>query len=253
MENDDEKGQRERLIDEVRKKRGQALAVLPPSKPIERLGDGETLEDVIAKIKPHIREPEPEPEKPKPWSYERSTYHGRGIPPRIARMLHDGTTTNTSPVKALAAALRDGARTIVLWGNTGVGKSVAAARFVMAEYAYRSGIDCGPLFASTRHYLRALRNNGPVLKWLWHPDRVELSDRLALDEAGLELDDAKGWGPGEIGSLLCARHESELITVVTTNMKPDEFHRRYGDRVVARLQDGGVWLECDGPDLRGEP
>lgn len=250
MDDKHEKNERERLIEDVRKKRDRVLAVLPPSEPVQRVGDGETLEQVIESIRPHIREREPD--KPRPWTYARSMQHARGIPPRIAEMLQAGTTDNTPAVKGLASCLRDGSHTVVMWGGTGRGKSVAAARYVMAPYEYGPGtLDRGPLFCTTRDYLRALRNNGPVLDWLWTPDRVELSDRLALDDAGSELADAKGWGPGEIAAMLNSRHERRLVTVITTNMTPEDFRDRYGDRLMSRLQDGGVWLECDGPDLRG--
>lgn len=249
MEDQNDEDRRRALIESVERKRAEAMAT-EPQRPIRV--DHVTLREVADDIAAKIRAA-PEVAKPvKPWAYPKSMEHARGVPRRLASLLRAGTD-DTPAVRALGRAVKGGARTIVLAGMAGRGKSVAAARFVMAPFDYGArGVSHGPLFASARDYLRALRANRPVLEWLWHPDRAELSERLALDDLGTELEDSKGWGPGELSALIQSRHDRALVTVITTNVGAAEFRRRYGDRVMSRLQEGGEWIEVEGPDLRGE-
>lgn len=249
MEHQNDEDRRRKLIEQVERRRAEARAAEPAG--ALRVDFHVDLHDIAEDIATKIAAtPEP-PKQPRPWRYPKSMAHARGVPERLARLLHDGTE-DTPAVRTLARAVKASATTIVLSGHAGRGKSVAAARFVMAPFDYGAGtVSRGPLFASARDYLRALRSGRPVLDWLWNPDRAELSERLALDDLGTELDDSKGWGPGELSALIQSRHDRGLVTVITTNLDAGAFRDRYADRVMSRLQEGGEWISVDGPDLRG--
>lgn len=166
-----------------------------------------------------------------------------GIPARLWPMLHDGAPDETvgplaaKPTPALDAASRflapgEDRKFLILSGEPGTGKTVAAAwacawnggRFVKAMDIVRAGV------YSDHVYLRNV----------WRA-RV-----LTVDDVGTEPLDANGWGLAAIGNLFDERYDGNHRTIVTTNLKAEEFKPRYGPRVWRRVTEVGRWVELSG-------
>lgn len=60
---------------------------------------------------------------------------------------------------------------------------------------------------------------------------------LFLDDVGVEPSVVKSWGNeySPVVELLYSRYDWMMFTIITSNLKPDEFRERYGDRVGDRL------------------
>lgn len=71
-----------------------------------------------------------------------------------------------------------------------------------------------------------------------------------LDDLGAEPKDERA--TPLIASLLCERVDDARKTLVTTNLDPDAFRARYGDRVFDRMRDHG-WRGVTGTSLRRGP
>jgi DNA replication protein DnaC len=148
---------------------------------------------------------------------------------------------DTPALLATRQWLESGKVWLLLAGDVGTGKSVAAAWALLevaragqtvafrraAEVARLSGFDAGA------EELARLK-------------RVGL---LVLDDLGTEC--ATGWGTSILHELLDTRHESKLRTIVTSNLKRADARARLGDRLADRVQQDGrvVWLE--GKSMRG--
>jgi hypothetical protein len=154
------------------------------------------------------------------------------------------------------------ARTLVLAGGTGNGKTQAA--FATAAQAARYGAMMWdsetrqavrkPLIVrgwSVNNYLRALLPDGsPEPVWKIRHSAV-WAELLILDDLGAELDStAREWMRKEIADLLDDRLERNLRTIFTTNLDSDTVEVRLGDRLWSRLQEDSTSLEFFGPDRR---
>ena len=60
---------------------------------------------------------------------------------------------------------------------------------------------------------------------------------LFLDDVGVEPPTVKSWGNeySPVVELLYYRYDLQKFTIITSNLTPDEFRQRYGDRVGDRL------------------
>lgn len=162
------------------------------------------------------------------------------IPRRLWPMLHDGAPGEdvgplaARPTPALDAASRFLSPTndkaiLVLSGNVGTGKTVAAAwacawnggRFVKAIDIVRAGV----------------YSDHTWLRQVWR------SNVLVVDDVGTEPLDANGWSLSAIGSLFDERYDGSRKTVVTTNLQAQEFKIRYGPRVWRRVLEVGRWFD----------
>jgi len=194
--------------------------------------------------------PHPAKAEAKPWNYDRSAYRCRGVPERAALVLGAGIGDNPAR-RALREARAADITFVVLEGDTGVGKTIAAAEAVMARYPYPAErLRTAPLMVHARDAVRACRESTPLPGHLWDHTRLSDCDLLALDDLGAEMRDSKRWASGVLGSLLESRHDRCLRTIVTTNITREEFAERYNDRLLARIQDGGRWVKVEGQDLR---
>ena len=128
---------------------------------------------------------------------------------------------------------------LILSGEVGSGKSQAAARVV---------IDGPP-----RDYLERPWPDERHPRWLDVTDlhAIGLYDRsgafdallrcsvLAVDDVGTEYDDKSGVMQVLLDRLLNKRYGGAGWTVVTTNLSPQRFGERYGQRIMSRLHDDG--------------
>jgi hypothetical protein len=154
------------------------------------------------------------------------------------------------------------ARTLILAGPTGNGKSQAA--FATAAQAARYGammIDRQtrqavrkPLLVrgwTVNNYLRALLPEGsPEPVWKIR-DLAIGAELLINDDLGAELDvRAREWMRKEIADLLDDRLERNGRQIYTTNQPAAVVRERLGDRLWSRIQEDATVLRFTGPDLR---
>lgn len=164
---------------------------------------------------------------------------------------------------ALQAWLDDPyARTLILAGRTGSGKTQAA--YATAAQSARYGAACWnarkqeverrPLIVrawAVNQYLRELLPEGspePIwsvrLRAIW-------AELLILDDLGADLDDvASSYMRKEIADLVDARLERNLRTIFTTNHDSETVKIRLGERLWSRLQEESTALVFRGPDRR---
>lgn len=154
------------------------------------------------------------------------------------------------------------ARTLILAGRTGSGKTQAA--YATAAQAARYGAACWnprtreaeyrPLIIrawAVNQYLRELMPDGsPEPIWSVR-NRAIWAELLILDDLGAELDDvASSYMRKEIADLADARLERNLRTIVTTNHDAKTVEHRLGERLWSRLQEESTALVFRGPDRR---
>jgi DNA replication protein DnaC len=185
-----------------------------------------------------------------------------GIPGGLAADVRDESFKPNRPVVNMVVrflAEGDPRRILVVAGPPGTGKSAAAAHGLMNAktanqivryYDQRDAthgeavLSGAPLDA---HWIQARVFWTKVFeRALWdHAERVSV---LVVDDLGAEPEDQRV--TPLISSLLCQRVDMGLKTLVTTNMDPGMFGRRYGPRLVDRLE-GEAWFGSSGPSLRG--
>ncbi len=166
-----------------------------------------------------------------------------GVPLDYAELALSEAVHDTSSVHHLRSALTKGARFVVLAGDVGVGKSMAAACWLRQMRSIH-----GPCGMQWRHAHQLARIAG-----YGHEDEQKLLEQcnfLVLDDLGVEFNDAKGFLAATIDSLVYQRHGNRRHTVCTTNLALDDFRARYGPRVTDRLKQVGVFLEIAGQSLR---
>ena len=74
---------------------------------------------------------------------------------------------------------------------------------------------------------------------------------LVLDDLGSEYMDAKGSLLTDLDELVDVFYGSlRRRLIITTNLTAAGFKTKYGDRIVSRMRDAGVWIELDAPSLR---
>lgn len=143
--------------------------------------------------------------------------------------------TDTPALLAARQWLGSGHTWLLLAGDVGTGKSVAAA-WALLE-ATRSGQTVAFRRAAEVARLSGFDEGAEELARL---KRVGL---LVLDDLGTEC--ATGWGQSILHELLDTRHEDKRRTVLTSNLKRTDARARLGDRLSDRIQQDGrvVWLE----------
>lgn len=174
------------------------------------------------------------------------------IPKRALMVVSQGWG-DTSPLRETpayvkaeewASQLRTGA--LVLEGAVGCGKTVAAA-----HYAYRRSSDW--CYAPKLGMISIAESSAVVSK-------LVRARSLVLDDLGSQ-GSTKPFAIERIVSILHARHERMVPTVITTNLDRAKIAQVYDgvsnpdeSRLIDRLQDGGEWFRVPshkGGSLRG--
>lgn len=154
---------------------------------------------------------------------------------------------------------RDGC--LLLLGEPGTGKSVAAARWVLtAGLSMRPwwGIDGADGFVWSYRGPRLLWRTAKSLSRVKQYDKDEMEtllcpDRLVIDDIGMEYLDTKGFLASLIDEIVHERHRRELPTVMTANLSPADFMERYGKRVVDRIAEYRAPVVCKRDSFRTSP
>lgn len=166
---------------------------------------------------------------------------GAGLAPAVRDSIVDGNL-DLDHTKALRAVVRWRARgqdypTLVLRGERGTGKSVAAAWYCAQEGGvFRSASVIARAWASTTNQAaneQLLMCTLPV---------------LVCDDVGTELEHQKAAMGAALRELLEARQG--LHTIITTNLTRDAFALRWPDERLQSRLELCAWVHANGPDLR---
>lgn len=171
-----------------------------------------------------------------------------------------GALKITSAV-SVVAGFRDRAkvdashRILVLGGPVGVGKTTAASWLIAQgpprRYSFGAKpddawpADLHPRFVSAPEF---------ALVDLYDRERMNAllcCSVLVLDDLGMEVMGDSGIVQGKLDLLFDARYRRLVWTVITTNLTPDAFRQRYGDRIVDRIREAGEFVGMPGESLRG--
>lgn len=101
-------------------------------------------------------------------------------------------------------------------------------------------------FVKAGHLAAALHRPGGEATW----DEVRKVHALAIDDLGREYSDQHGRWLAELDLLIDDRHEMRRPTVITSNLGPEEFKQRYGERIADRIRQMGLVVNCVGESLR---
>jgi hypothetical protein len=121
---------------------------------------------------------------------------------------------------------------LLLVGEPGTGKTVAAARWFATLGPARAPGDARPLFVSAAE----------LVVWATWSDEFRAAKRaraLVIDDLGVEYADAPGSVASKLDDLIDARYGSMLPTLITTNLDATALAVRFGDRIVSRIREAG--------------
>lgn len=126
---------------------------------------------------------------------------------------------------------------LVLSGEKGSGKTVAAAAWAMAR-------NTGTSFVTAMKYARTSRFSEVR-------DRIIGGCRaLVLDDLGAEYADDKGSFVADLDELVNAFYSDRRRLIITTNCDSVQFAERYGERISDRLAECGEWHQVLDSSMR---
>jgi DNA replication protein DnaC len=128
-------------------------------------------------------------------------------------------------------------RFLLLAGNRGVGKTVAAA-WLLRQQLLDGHPGC--LWVPATDFTSMSAYDGKV-------ERLERVALLVVDDIGRE---SKGFARDLLSGVLLRRYEEMRRTVLTTNAAPSEMQTLYGQATWDRIRTGMV-VPLDGPSFRG--
>ncbi len=129
---------------------------------------------------------------------------------------------------------------IVLTGDPGVGKTVAAAWWALRVHEPMTFVRAATLARTSRFDAKAWE------QWM-------RARSLCIDDLGAEYMDAKGSFAVDLDELIDTFYAGKRPLIITTNCKASVFRQRYGARVMDRLAETGAWLNVPGQSLRRNP
>lgn len=136
---------------------------------------------------------------------------------------------------------------LVLAGNPGSGKTVAAAAYLLTTSGPRLGrVNCIPAaFTTAVNFGRLWPRHGRDKERL-----VELEEvaELAIDDVGMEEEDIRS----RLDHLIYQRAGNRRPTLLTTNLPAQMFRERYEERVWSRLEQFGSYEGLTDPDYRSQ-
>lgn len=171
------------------------------------------------------------------------------LPAAIATDLRATLRTTIALTEAAAWSESRASRVLVLEGDTGSGKSLAAAwAWQFARRRTRpseSGKYAWPVWCDAR-LVAAMVGHEWRHEAAW--SSFDCSALVVIDDVGIEDK------PDQMCSLLERLYNvSSGRAILTTNLGFEDFSRRYGDRVRSRLVGAARWVRCADPDMRIAP
>jgi DNA replication protein DnaC len=174
------------------------------------------------------------------------------------------------------AAVKDAVDMLVLSGAPGVGKTVAASRWLRAYVSepsrwapsnwdmLRGKRDSmypnlsGRLVPTYQERTRPIWISASQLARTDHYEQAGIdviaqTPRLVIDDLGAEYNDPKGFFISLLDELIDLRYAGKRPTIITTNLDAAGFAARYGARIVDRIREAGRFVGCGDVSLRRRP
>lgn len=173
-----------------------------------------------------------------------------GVPARVVRELAAGKWRETSAVVKVRAWHSMRSWCAVFGGDFGVGKSFAAALWLWliakeaAEAKRLSAYRAPECWRSAADLARIGNYDRNAF------NEVARLPALVIDDLGAEFNDGKGSFLAFVGDLLNERQANERRTLITTNLDGRAFKDRYGQRIIERIKEGGIFEGVTGPYMR---
>lgn len=169
-----------------------------------------------------------------------------GAPQRAVEAWEAGLR-DTEAVRYVNAFLEAGKTFCVLSGGAGAGKTVAAVHG-MAARLLRDLRETPPAIfvrASECARLGLYDSEDKALTRQMHGAGL-----LVVDDLGAEFMAENGVWRGLLDELVDVRYGGAAPTILTTNLSPDAFRARYGERVADRIRHAGAFKGCGDASLR---
>lgn len=143
-------------------------------------------------------------------------------------------------IQRLMAVNFEDTNVVVLSGDPGCGKTVAAAYWAQRDkrFGQRVRFVRAATFAASSRYDQETRA-------LWYHAHA-----LVLDDLGAEYLDAKGSFNVDLDELIDTYYAEERPLIITTNLQAAAFKQRYGERVVDRIRECGKWVDISASSMR---
>lgn len=173
----------------------------------------------------------------------------QGVPERIVSVFlqPDGPklTTATKAVVKFLSSPRD-AWCLVLAGHPGTGKSTAAAHYLwVTADTHNVGSSTAQRWY-TAHEVSRISNYSNSAGYKSDLEKIMRVPVLVIDDLGVEYLDKNGFFNSRFDEIMDARYNNFRKTIITTNLAPDNFQKRYGKRVTTRIRHG---FKAGGGDL----
>jgi DNA replication protein DnaC len=167
----------------------------------------------------------------------REVVANRGVPEIHLRHVYDADPVNCDALNAVRTLVGGQSLFLVLTGGVGTRKSGSAA-WALTQ---RSG-----LFISANELARCARSNDEESRATWRS--LRRLDLAVIDDVGSEYD--SDWFRSVFNDVVNTRYEACLKTIITCNLEPDVFKKRYGDRVLDRIRGTGIYQGIGGGSAR---
>lgn len=126
---------------------------------------------------------------------------------------------------------------IVLSGQRGCGKTTAAAWWLAQPGPRSEYLELlNPVFFSINRLQRVSRWDDKTMA------PIESARRLVIDDLGSEFVDNKGSIASLLDGLINERYANMQPTLITTNLKGEDFKRTYGERIARRIREKGEFV-----------
>jgi DNA replication protein DnaC len=158
--------------------------------------------------------------------------------------LTDSTREGYTAAEKYSRTFQQTRRWLILTGNYGTGKTHLAV--AVLQVAIQQGVV--PAFATAPDMLARLRSSYQAEDTRELTDWLAESPLLIIDDLGKERADAKA--VEFIFQILNDRYESNLPTVITTNLDGGEMVTRYGKAIMSRLNEVADIVVMSGEDWR---
>lgn len=157
------------------------------------------------------------------------------------------TMADSPALRGLSKWSGDG--TLVLSGGKGVGKTVAANKWVWdciratENWKWQDGTRvkfnfADPIIVTAAHLARWPRYDEEAM------NRIMYASRLVIDDIGCEFWDEKGSFLALLDELIDTRYAQILPTVITTNLDQQQFEQRVKERITRRIREDGLFFNC---------
>jgi DNA replication protein DnaC len=138
---------------------------------------------------------------------------------------------------------------IILTGGTGCGKTHGAVAYIASitipkvQNKVQSHNSC---------FIKAYELSQLIInKDFSALNKLKNVSNLIIDDLGTEPDGYKGSGFNkEFNHIIDVRHEKQLKTIITTNLRSEKINENYGDRLCSRVNESGGVFETTDNDMR---